>query len=61
MPVSEAQKRASAKYRREKVKQVAVSFYPSEADIYDHLRSQPNKSGYLKALIRADMNGRAEG
>ena len=53
--VSEAQKRASAKYVREKVKSYTVKFDPSEADLWERLQAQPNKSGYIKALIRADM------
>lgn len=55
MAVSEAQKRASEKYRREKVKQFAVRFYPSEAGIWEHLQAQGNKAGYIKGLIEADM------
>lgn len=51
---SEAQKRANAKYAK-KVKQQAVKFYPTEADIWEHLQAQPNKMGYIKQLIRADM------
>lgn len=27
----------------------------TEADIIDQLEKQPNKSGYIKALIRADI------
>lgn len=57
MSASEAQKRASAKYRREHVKQVVVSFYPAEADILKHLQGQSNKAGYIKDLIRRDMLG----
>ncbi|QKF07196.1 hypothetical protein HLV38_02955 [Berryella wangjianweii] len=60
MAVSDAQRKASAKYRREKVRQVAVSFYPAESAIYDHLKSQPNMSGYVKDLIRADMQRRRD-
>lgn len=55
MAVSEAQKRASEKYRKEKVKQFAVRFYPSEASVWEHLQAQPNKAGYIKGLIEADM------
>lgn len=55
MSVSEAQKRATANYRKKSVKQVSVSFYPSEADIWEHLLAQENKSGFIKDLIRKDM------
>ncbi|MBS6940741.1 MAG: hypothetical protein KH142_04535 [Slackia piriformis] len=60
MTVSDAQKRANERYRKESVKQFAVRFYPAEADIWEHLQAQPNKAGYLKALIRADMERDAE-
>lgn len=56
MPVSDAQKRALAKYRAEKVKQVGVPFYPNDMDLYEFLAKQPNKAGYIKGLIRADMD-----
>ena len=60
MAVSEAQKRANEKYRKESVKQATVRFYPSEVDIWEHLQAQENKSGYLKNLIRRDMEGGRE-
>ncbi len=53
--VSDAQKRANEKYRKENVKQVAVRFYPSEQDVYEYLRTKDNVSGYIKQLIRNDM------
>ena len=55
MPYSEAQKRATAKYIKNNVKRVAVAFYPSEADLLEWVASKPNKAGYIKELIRADM------
>lgn len=57
---TEAQLRANAKYAKANVKRMGVSFYPSERDIYEWLQTQPNKQGYVKALIRADME-RARG
>ena len=51
---SEAQLKAIRKYK-EKVKRLTVDFYPSEADIYEHLQSQPKKQTYIKDLIRKDM------
>lgn len=56
MARSDAQKRARAKYEKEKVKQVMVRFYPSESDILEFLELQDNKAGYIKELIRKDMN-----
>lgn len=55
MPVSDAQKRATSKWRKENTKQVLTVFYPSDMDVYEHLQKQSNKQGYIKDLIRADM------
>ena len=55
MTLTDAQKRAKAKYMREKVKKIMIEFYPSEADLYDKLQEQPNKQGYIKDLIRKDL------
>ena len=55
MPYTEAQKRATAKYIKQNVKRREVAFFPSEKDILDWLDSQPNKAGYIKRLIREDM------
>lgn len=60
MARSDAQKRARAKYEKEKVKQVMVRFYPSENDILEFLESQDNKAGYIKELIRKDMNSQEQ-
>lgn len=53
--VSDAQKQAAAKYRKEKEVQRVVRFSPQEYDLLEHLDAQPNKMGYLKKLIREDM------
>lgn len=64
MAVSEAQRRATSKYVREKVRTLTVRFYPADADVWEHLDAQENKQGYVRGLIRADMermrDGRAE-
>lgn len=52
---TDAQKRAIAKYQKEKVQTRTIKFYPADSDILEHLDSQPNKAGYIKALIREDM------
>ena len=56
--VSEAQKRASAKYNKEKMKQRAVTFSPNGMELFNYLETKQNKSAYIKALIQADMEGR---
>lgn len=55
MAKTEAQKRASLKYDREKTKSLRLVFYPKEMDIYNHLQTKENKNGYIKSLIRMDM------
>lgn len=52
---TDAQYRASQKYKREKVKRITVDFSPVDSDLWEHIQSQPNKQGYIKALIRADI------
>lgn len=51
---SEAQKKALEKYKA-KVKRFTVDFPPSDAELWAQLNKQPNKQGYIKDLIRADM------
>nr|DAM36523.1 MAG TPA: hypothetical protein [Caudoviricetes sp.] len=55
MALTDAQRRAQEAYRKRSVKQVAVRFYPAEDDLWAWLSAQENKAGYVKALIRADM------
>jgi hypothetical protein len=52
---TEAQKRAKANYKSKKVKSVLVEFYPTEADLIEHLDKQGKKQTYIKNLIREDM------
>lgn len=58
MALTDAQRRAQARYVRESVKQTSLRFYPSEADLWEWLCAQENKQGYLKGLIRADLEAR---
>lgn len=60
MALTDAQKRANAKYARDKVKQVGVKFYPADEELYEWVKSRGNVQGYIKDLIRADME-RARG
>ena len=60
MASSEAQRRASKKYMKEKTHPMTMRFYPTEEDLWQHLQKQPNKQGYIKALIRADMMKRKD-
>ena len=53
---SEAQKRALAKYRREKLRQYIVRFSQVDQLIIDKLDSVPNKTDYIRQLIKKDLN-----
>ena len=57
---SEAQKKANAKYRKEKMKQVVVTFSPRDTDLYEWLSAQPSKAGTIKRLLREEMRHSAE-
>ena len=54
--VSEAQKRASAKFEREKTRSIKIKLTIStDADILAKLDAVGNKQGYIKKLIRDDL------
>jgi GH18 family chitinase len=47
---------AQKKYKKEKSRRVSLDFfYNTEQDLLDKLASVDNKSGYIKELIRQDM------
>ena len=49
-------KAARKKYAKEKTTSIAIRFmHNTEADLLKHLNSMPNKAGYIRALIREDM------
>lgn len=54
MAVSEAQKRAVAKYQANNVKRFVLKFCPPEEETYKHLKSMGNMSGFLKNAIQMD-------
>lgn len=54
--VTEAQKKASAKYHKEHLKVINVRFNKTtDADIIEYLDMIDNRQGYIKELIRKDM------
>lgn len=54
---TEAQKRAKKKYRKNKTTTFRIEFYKNtEQPLIDRLNEQPNKSGYIKSLIKEDIN-----
>lgn len=54
MSMTEAQKRADAKYKRESTKSILVRFYKGDMPVYDHIR-ESGGSTYLKDLARREM------
>lgn len=54
-PLTEAQKRAKAKYKSQTVKKILLEFYPSDIELYEKVQEQPNKQGYIKELIKKDL------
>lgn len=52
--VTEAQKRAIAKYKQ-KVKKITIEFYPQDADLIEKVTSQESQQKYIKDLIRKDL------
>lgn len=57
--LTEAQKRAKAKYSK-KTKRYTLEFYPTEQELIDHIEAQPKKHTYIKNLIRKDIEKRGE-
>ena len=59
LKTTESQRRAVQNYKK-KVKRITVDFHPTEEDLWNHIQAQPNKQGYIKSLIREDIEkGRA--
>lgn len=58
----ESRKCANAKYKKEKTKLLAVRFSQDDMYLLDYAKSKDNMAGYIRDLIRADMekNGAAE-
>ena len=54
MALTEAQKRAKAKYKS-KVKQILIEFYPAETELYEKVQAQESKQAYIKELIKKDL------
>lgn len=49
-------KEAKARYRKKSVTSLTIDFYNNtEKPLIDKVKSQPNKSGYVKGLIKKDI------
>lgn len=53
--VTESKRKADAKYKKEKTKMKGVRFFPADMDLLAYAEEKDNFSGYVKDLIRADM------
>lgn len=51
---SEAQLKAIKNYRK-KLNRLTLNFSPAEADLWEHIQSQPKKQTFIKDLIRENM------
>lgn len=60
MPVSEAQKRAKAKWDMKTIQFLFRFRLKEDSDIIDKLRATPCKTAYLRKLIRADIDADGE-
>lgn len=59
--VSEAQKKASAKYEAANVKRVMLKLnFNTDMDILEKLDEVDNVNGYIKRLIRDDLKAKEE-
>lgn len=57
-----AQNEARDRYDKANTKQVKFKFnLKTDADILDHLQSQPNIQGYIKRIIREDIARTSKG
>lgn len=52
--MTDAQRRAAKAYDK-KIKRVVVEFFPTDAELIDHLNKQEKKATYIKNLIREDI------
>ena len=52
--MTDAQKRAARKYDK-KIKRVVVEFFPTDAELIEHLNKQEKTATYIKNLIREDI------
>ena len=54
---SKKQKKADKKYIKNKTTMLVVKLFNStDSDIISKLQTVPNKSGYIKKLVREDIN-----
>ena len=52
---TEAQLKATEKYRKKSIKTFLLRFFPDDYDLFEYLQTKPKKAEYLRSLIREDM------
>ena len=52
---TEAQRASENEYHRKKIKTISVNFSPRDYDILEYLDTKESRGGYLKKLLREDM------
>ena len=56
MAETEAQRRASARYKKQSTHQLSMRFFPADEELWKRLCSMPEgKAAYMRRLIREDM------
>ncbi len=56
MAVSDAKKRANAKWNQENLKQFAIAFNKkNDSDVIKRLEEVPNRADYIRQLVRSDI------
>ena len=55
----DAKTKATIKYNREKVRRFSMNLSPGDADMIKWLEDKDNITGYLKQLVRNDMEKRS--
>lgn len=60
MTVTEARKRANAKYMKDNVKQVIVRFYPKDAALYEWVKEQGGAPWVREQLRRMMEEGQRD-
>lgn len=51
----DSERKWDAQYKKDKTKMIGVRFFPSDMELHDFAKTHDNVSGYIKDLIRADM------
>lgn len=60
MPRTDAQARATSKYRAGSTHSFSLVFFPKDEQLWEHLQNQPKKAEYLRELIKKDMENGAK-